>query len=61
MLKSEYKEVPIVALTATARPKVVDEIVKSLKIEFCVKFCTGFDRCNLYFEVIEKPSKRGEN
>eukprot|EP01034_Spumella_vulgaris_P037876 gene37876-46742_t len=38
LLKKEFPEIPIVALTATARKKVADDVVKSLSIPQCVKF-----------------------
>eukprot|EP01033_Poteriospumella_lacustris_P011819 gene11819-8418_t len=57
LLKNEFREVPIVALTATARKKVADDTMRILQIEGCCSFNTGFDRPNLYFEVIEKPLK----
>jgi len=58
MLKTEYPEVSIVALTATARMKVVEDVVKSLKIPNCARFNTGFDRPNLFFEVREKSGNK---
>lgn len=61
ILKNEYPEVPIVALTATARKKVADDTVRILQIPNCRRFHTGFDRPNLYFEVLEKPIKIGNN
>ncbi len=79
VLRAEYPEVPIVALTATARKRVADDTMKILNMEKCVKFNTGvllfvnmyplsaahcshrpgFDRPNLFFEVREKPSRKG--
>ncbi len=41
LLKKEFPDVPIVALTATARKKVADDVVKSLGIPQCTKFNTG--------------------
>lgn len=41
ILKNEYPEVPIVALTATARKKVADDTVKILQIPNCRRFHTG--------------------
>eukprot|EP01038_Epipyxis_sp_PR26KG_P007204 gene7204-9832_t len=57
ILKADFPEVPIIALTATARKKVADDTLKILNIEKCIKFNTGYDRPNLYFEVRQKPNK----
>jgi len=49
---------PIVsAFTATATPKVREDIVKSLKLKSPTILATGFDRPNLYFEV-QKPKNK---
>ena len=57
LLRLEYPETPIVALTATARKAVVEDVCKVLDIRHCRKICCGFDRPNLVFEVRPKPSK----
>lgn len=41
VLKDEFAEVPIVALTATARKKVADDTIKILNIPHCKRFNTG--------------------
>lgn len=41
LLKNEFREVPIVALTATARKKVADDTMRILQIEGCCSFNTG--------------------
>jgi superfamily II DNA helicase RecQ len=41
VLKIEFPEVPILALTATARRKVADDTTNILQIPFCKKFNTG--------------------
>ncbi|XP_035917894.1 Werner syndrome ATP-dependent helicase-like [Anopheles stephensi] len=46
--------VPILAVTATATPKVRDDIVKCLKLVRPQILCTGFDRPNLEFIVRSK-------
>ena len=48
-------ELKIVALTATATPKVQDDIVKNLKIHNSKVFKSSFNRPNLFYEV------RGKN
>lgn len=57
ILKKEYPNVPITCLTATARPKVQSDIIKLLQLTNCKQYSSGFNRSNLYFQVIEKPSK----
>ena len=49
---------PIIALTATATPKVKDDILKNLKIVDSAKiFISSFNRPNLYYEVRPKTSE----
>ncbi len=47
-------DVPIIALTATATPKVEQDILKNLAIEDANVFKSSFDRANLYYEVRPK-------
>ena len=44
-------ELPIIALTATATPKVQSDIVKNLQIADAKVFKSSFNRTNLYYEV----------
>lgn len=46
--------VPIIGLTATATPKVQDDILKNLAITDAVVFKASFNRPNLYYEVRPK-------
>jgi len=48
------KKVPLMALTATATPKVQSDIQKNLHIEKADVFISSFNRANLYYEVREK-------
>lgn len=41
VLKRDYPEVPIVALTATARSKVAEDSINILNIPRCERFCVG--------------------
>ncbi len=50
-------ELPIIALTATATPKVQDDIVKNLALRDANIFIDSFNRPNLYYEVVPKTSK----
>ena len=48
------QKVPIIALTATATPKVQQDILKNLKITGATLFKTSFNRPNLYYEIRPK-------
>lgn len=48
---------PIIALTATATPKVQDDIVKNLALRNPNIFIDSFNRPNLYYEIVPKGSK----
>jgi len=48
---------PIIALTATATPKVQDDIVKNLSLREPNVFVASFNRPNLYYEIVPKGSK----
>jgi ATP-dependent DNA helicase RecQ len=48
---------PIIALTATATPKVQDDIVKNLNLQNANIFIDSFNRANLYYEIIPKITK----
>ncbi|MBX2905826.1 MAG: DNA helicase RecQ [Taibaiella sp.] len=50
-------ELPIIALTATATPKVQDDIVKNLSLRTPEIFVDSFNRANLYYEIVPKTSK----
>ena len=55
---SQVGQMPIVALTATATPKVQIDIQKNLQIETQRVFKSSFDRFNLFYEVVPKESSR---
>ncbi len=54
MLQKIEKNLPIIALTATATPKVQEDILKNLKISDATLFKASFNRPNLYYEVQPK-------
>lgn len=56
-IKSLGKRVPIIALTATATPKVREDIMKNLSLEDPAIFLSSFNRTNLYYEVRPKGKK----
>ena len=49
--------IPIIALTATATPKVREDIVKNLHMQAENIFISSFNRDNLYYQVRPKVSK----
>ena len=51
------KEVPVIALTATATPKVQSDIVKNLGLREPNIFISSFNRPNLHYEVQPKINK----
>ncbi len=52
---SQLGEMPVIALTATATPKVQLDIQKNLQMEEADVFISSFNRKNLYYEV--RPKK----
>lgn len=48
------QKVPVMALTATATPKVQQDIQKNLEINNASVFISSFDRPNLYYEIRPK-------
>jgi RecQ family ATP-dependent DNA helicase len=53
MLKQQFERVPLLALTATASPRVVDDVKTILKMRGVV-FRTKTDRPNLVYSVVKK-------
>ncbi len=52
---------PFIALTATATPRVQDDIVEQLRLQDAARFIHGFRRTNIAVEVVEKsPGERAE-
>ena len=54
ILKRIGDDIPIIGLTATATPKVQEDILKSLGMTDAVTFKASFNRPNLYYEVRPK-------
>ena len=50
----EIQPAPVIALTATATPKVQSDILKNLRIQDAKVFRSSFNRPNLYYEVRDK-------
>lgn len=51
---------PVIALTATATPKVQSDILKNLGIQEARVFKSSFNRPNLYYEVRDKSDPKKE-
>jgi len=51
------EKIPVIALTATATPKVQSDIVKNLGLRDPKIFISSFNRSNLYYEVVPKVKK----
>ena len=51
------ENIPVIALTATATPKVQSDIVKNLGLRDPKIFISSFNRSNLYYEVVPKVKK----
>ncbi len=50
-------DIPVIALTATATPKVQSDIVKNLELRKPRIFISSFNRANLYYEILPKVKK----
>ncbi|MDZ4708497.1 MAG: DNA helicase RecQ [Saprospiraceae bacterium] len=57
MIDSLGHSVPVMALTATATPKVQSDIVKTLDMKNHKVFKSSFNRTNLYYEIRPKVNK----
>ena len=57
MMEEINNQVPIIALTATATPKVQSDIVKNLALREPEVLISSFNRANLYYEVQPKIRK----
>lgn len=57
MIDDIDREIPIIALTATATPKVQSDIVKNLEMDKVNTFFSSFNRDNLFYEVRPKITK----
>ncbi|MDW7730852.1 MAG: DNA helicase RecQ [Methanolobus sp.] len=54
-LKKKFPSVPIIALTATATPKVREDTIAQLGIKSCRTYVASFNRQNLLYEI--RPKK----
>ncbi|HEX3860532.1 MAG TPA: DNA helicase RecQ [Stellaceae bacterium] len=58
VLKQEFPDIPLMALTATADEPTRRDIADRLHLEEARLFAAGYDRPNLFYRVVEKRSAR---
>lgn len=51
------EKIPVIGLTATATPKVQEDILKNLGITKAITFKASFNRPNLFYEVLPKTDR----
>ena len=58
--RERYPQIPCVALTATATPRVRQDIKTSLRMDSCREFVASFNRENLFIQIADKndPTKQ---
>lgn len=59
-LAVHWPSVPRVALTATATPQTRQDIVERLRLREAKLFACGFDRPNIFYEVVHKADVRAQ-
>src|SRR6187549_3633761 len=57
MMTQINPDIPVIALTATATPKVQSDIIKNLDLKDPNVFISSFNRSNLHYEVLPKIKK----
>jgi len=55
VLKRQFRQVPLLGLTATATQGVLNDVKSILGVENAIVLRAAFNRPNLYYEVREKP------
>jgi ATP-dependent DNA helicase RecQ len=60
ILKEQFAETPLLALTATADDPTRRDIAARLHLEHAREFAAGYDRPNIFYRVVEKRAPRDE-
>lgn len=60
ILSNMFPNTPILGLTATATAHVLSDVQKILNIPGCLVIKSTFNRPNLYYKIIEKPTSQEE-
>ncbi|XP_034830734.1 ATP-dependent DNA helicase Q1-like [Maniola hyperantus] len=58
ILSNMFSNVPILGLTATATAHVLTDVQKILNISGCLVIKSTFNRPNLYYKILEKPTSQ---
>ncbi|MCE1188652.1 MAG: DNA helicase RecQ [Ignavibacteria bacterium] len=58
LLREKFPEAVFIGLTATATPRVQDDIVNSMKLVNPARFVASFNRDNLFLQVIPRKNPR---
>ncbi|CAG5051766.1 unnamed protein product [Parnassius apollo] len=58
ILSNMFPNVPILGLTATATAHVLNDVQKILNIQGCLVIKSTFNRPNLFYKILEKPTSQ---
>nr|AGC92678.1 ATP-dependent DNA helicase Q1-like protein [Heliconius erato] len=58
ILTNMFPNIPILGLTATATAHVLTDVQKMLSIQGCLIIKSTFNRPNLYYKILEKPTSQ---
>lgn len=58
-IRKYFSDVPVLALTATATPHVVEDIIEKLNFKKKAVFKSSFERKNLAFRILKEQDKTG--
>lgn len=59
-LRTLFPTVPMIALTATAEPHTLKDILERLDLSRAAQFITGYDRANIRYRVVEKHKPQSQ-
>ncbi|XP_022117256.2 ATP-dependent DNA helicase Q1-like [Pieris rapae] len=60
ILSNMFPGIPILGLTATATAHVINDVQKILNIQGCLIIKSTFNRPNLFYKILEKPTSNDE-